>query len=281
MALPGLLTRRRFFTAAGAGMVGVGAYTFGIEPHLFTVTRRELPIVHLPDDLDGKRLVQLSDLHLGPVKADYLVGCFARVAKLRPEVIVLTGDYMTSHGDEQVEPVAALLSQLVRPPLGIFAILGNHDYGPTFASTALGDQVARAIRGVGIRVLQNEIADVAGLQLIGMDEMWADRFKPERALANYDPDRAALVLSHNPDSLDVPGWGNYRGWVLCGHTHGGQCKPPFLSPPILPVKNPRYTSGDIDVGGGRRVYINRGLGYNHRVRFNARPEISCFTLRRA
>ena len=209
-----------------------------------------------------------------------MLDCFARVAKLRPEVIVLTGDYMTSRGTSRSNP-AELLDQLVRPPLGVFAILGNHDYGPTFAETALGDQVAWAIRGLGIRVLQNEIADIAGLQLIRMDEMWADRFKPEKAFAGYDSSRAALVLSHNPDRPDVVGWGGYQGWVLSGHTHGGQCKPPFLRPPILPVKNPRYTSGEIAVGDGRTVYINRGLGYNHRVRFNARPEISCFTLRRA
>ncbi|HVK12315.1 MAG TPA: hypothetical protein VM597_26415 [Gemmataceae bacterium] len=87
-----LLTRRRFFTTVGAGMAGAGVYAFGIEPHLFTVTRRDLPVAYLPNDLDGKRLVQLSDLHLGPVRAAYLLDCFARVAKLRPEVIVLTGD---------------------------------------------------------------------------------------------------------------------------------------------------------------------------------------------
>jgi uncharacterized protein len=279
--LPRLLTRRRFFTAAGAGIAGLGAYAFGVEPHLVTVTRRDLPIDYLPTDLEGKRLVQLSDLHLGPVKADYLTDCFARVAKLRPELVVLTGDYMTCRDDEQVPPVAALLDRLVRPPLGVFAILGNHDYGPSFAQKSLGDEVARAISRVGIRVLRNESVDVCGLQVIGLDEMWADQFQPSRAFAGYDVGRAALVLSHNPDSLDVPGWADYRGWVLSGHTHGGQCKPPFLNPPILPVKNPLYTSGAIDLGDGRRVYINRGLGYNHRVRFNARPEITAFTLRRA
>ena len=84
MPLPRLLTRRRFFTVAGAGLAGAGAYAFGVEPHLVTVVRRDLPIEHLPQDLEGKRLVQLSDLHLGPVGADYLLKCFDRVARLRP-----------------------------------------------------------------------------------------------------------------------------------------------------------------------------------------------------
>ena len=62
--------------------------------------------------------------------------------------------------------------------------------------------------------------------------------------------KPALVLSHNPDTADVPGWLGYEGWILSGHTHGGQCKPPFLPPPLLPVRNRRYTSGEID---GRRA----------------------------
>ena len=71
------------------------------------------------------------------------------------------------------------------------------------------------------------------------------------------------------------------GWVLAGHTHGGQCKPPFLRPPALPVRNKRYSAGAIDAGNGRTLYINRGLGHLIRVRFNVRPEITLFTLRRA
>jgi predicted MPP superfamily phosphohydrolase len=74
---------------------------------------------------------------------------------------------------------------------------------------------------------------------------------------------------------------DFRGWVLAGHTHGGQCKPPFLPPPLLPVKNRRYVAGEYDIGPGRWMYINRGLGYLRRVRFNARPEITLFTLMQA
>ena len=76
-------------------------------------------------------------------------------------------------------------------------------------------------------------------------------------------------------------WGGYAGWILAGHTHGGQCRPPFLPPPLIPVRNRRYTSGEFEVGGGRRLYINRGLGYLIRVRFNVRPEVTLFELTRA
>lgn len=80
---------------------------------------------------------------------------------------------------------------------------------------------------------------------------------------------------------DRPAWGDYRGWILAGHTHGGQCKPPFLPPPLLPVKNRRYTAGAFALSRGRRMYINRGVGHLLRVRFNARPEVTVFRLMRA
>ena len=79
----------------------------------------------------------------------------------------------------------------------------------------------------------------------------------------------------------MPGWLGYEGWILSGHTHGGQCKPPFLPPPLMPVRNRRYTSGESRSPGGRRLYISRGVGHTLRVRFNVRPEVTVFTLQRA
>lgn len=83
--------------------------------------------------------------------------------------------------------------------------------------------------------------------------------------------------SDNPDAVARPIWSGYRGWILSGHTHGGQCKPPGFAPPLLPVANKRYTAGEFDLKDGRHLYINRGLGYLIRARFNARPEITAFT----
>ncbi|HKH75007.1 MAG TPA: hypothetical protein VKA59_26790, partial [Vicinamibacterales bacterium] len=141
--------------------------------------------------------------------------------------------------------------------------------------------VTTQLEAVGIRMLRNEVADVGGLQVAGMDELWAHRFDPVRTLAALDRDRAAIVLSHNPDTVDRPGWDGYYGWVLSGHTHGGQCKPPFLPPPLLPVENRRYTSGVFELSRDRMLYISRGIGHLLQVRINARPEVTLFELQSA
>jgi len=275
----GLITRRRFLAGAGTLAAGTLAYANRIEPHRVTVVRRDLPVPNLPPDLDGKRFVQLSDLHIGPTDDDYLLDCFRRVDRLRPELTVITGDFMTSRGTEEVDRVARLLTELKRLPRGLFGILGNHDYGPGWADSDVADPLAARLTNLGVRMLRNERADVAGLQL--RDGRGVGPPVPAAGgVPGYDPTRAAIVLTHNPDTVDQGGWGDFRGWVLAGHTHGGQCKAPFFDPPFLPVRNPRYTAGEFDLCDGRRLYINRGLGYHRRIRFNVRPEITAFTLRR-
>jgi predicted MPP superfamily phosphohydrolase len=114
--------------------------------------------------------------------------------------------------------------------------------------------------------VRNQAIEVQGLKLVGLDDLWSPCFEPSSIMKGLTDPTAALVLCHNPDAADRPVWSNYRGWILSGHTHGGQCHTPWGSAPILPVKNPRYVAGAIDLFDGRRVYINRGLGYLRRVR---------------
>lgn len=97
-------------------------------------------------------------------------------------------------------------------------------------------------------------------------------------MSGLDTDAAQIALCHNPDVADLPVWNGYQGWILAGHTHGGQCKAPFLPPPLLPVKNKRYAAGAVDLSDGRTLYINRALGHLIQVRFNVRPEITLFEL---
>jgi hypothetical protein len=278
-----MITRRRFLraTAIASGLgLGVGVYTWRWEPHWVEVVERRLPVAHLPERLKGARLVQLSDLHIGPqVEDSYLIEVFERVKALAPEVVVITGDF-TSYERNILAHVGRVFAHFPLGSRGTFGILGNHDYGPNWAHPEVADGIAAAAAAAGVRMLRNEIAEVDGLQIVGLDDLWAHRFDLTKALSALDPRRSSLVLSHNPDTADKPGWGDYDGWILAGHTHGGQCKPPFLPPPLLPVQNRRYTSGEFALSGGRRMYINRGVGHLLRVRFNARPEITLFHLDR-
>jgi len=141
--------------------------------------------------------------------------------------------------------------------------------------------VVDTVQQFGITVLRNDISDVEGLQIVGLDDLWAKQFHAAPVLARLESRRAAVVLSHNPDTVDQPVWSGYEGWILSGHTHGGQCKPPFLPPPLIPVQNRRYTAGEFALTGNRQLYINRGVGHLLPVRFNVRPEVTVFELRPA
>jgi predicted MPP superfamily phosphohydrolase len=280
-----LTVGRRRFLKAGASLVstsaGVGLYTWKVEPHWLEIVHRRLPVAFLPPRLAGRRLVQMSDLHVGPrVADDYILSTFARVADLQPDIVVVTGDFMTHHPAvfEQLPRVYAKFPQGRMATLGI---LGNHDYGPNWSHVDMAQQVVETVRPFGVTMLRNETCDVDGLQFVGFEDLWANRFEPGRALAQLDPRRGAIALSHNPDTVDAPVWDGFEGWILSGHTHGGQCKPPFLPPPLLPVRNRRYTAGEFELSGNRRLYISRGVGHLLEVRFNVRPEVTVFELRPA
>ena len=280
-----MITRRRFLRASlglCAAGAGVAAYTRFIEPHWIEVVRLDMPVPNLPLAWEGKSLVHLSDLHIGPVVDNaYMARALQRVADLDPDVIAVTGDFMTCEGDEQVAHTLDMMRHLPPARTATVAVLGNHDYGRGYRQSKPANELARGLEQQDIRVLRNEAESFGGLTLIGLDDLWSPMWAPDAVLADLKPDTAGVALCHNPDGVDQPGWGGFKGWVLAGHTHGGQCRAPLYGAPILPVRNKRYDAGHIDLHDGRHLYINRALGYSHPVRFGARPEITVFTLARA
>ena len=265
-----------------AGAAATWLYAWRVEPHWLRVVQRDLPIAGLPPRLNGRTLVQISDLHVGAiVDSNYLIRTLELVSELGQDLTVITGDFMSCETSERVDEVARVIAHLRPGPLGCLAILGNHDYGHGWSDVDAADRLCGRLEERNVTVLRNESRTVLGLQVVGLDDLWGPFFTPGPMLTATDWDRPTLVLCHNPDAVDLPIWSGYSGWILSGHTHGGQCKPPFLPPPMLPVKNTRYTSGEFDLSGSRRLYINPGLGYLRRVRFNVRPEITVFRLLRA
>ncbi|HKF22922.1 MAG TPA: metallophosphoesterase [Candidatus Angelobacter sp.] len=279
-----MLTRRhalRALLAAGAGAAITGLYTWLVEPHWLELTSPSLPIAGLPPELEGKTLAQLSDLHVGPaVDDEYIMASLSRVRALAPDFVVCTGDWVTYRSPRQFEQLRRVLAHMPHGRLATLGILGNHDYGFRWGMVDVADQVAEIAGAAGVTMLSNQCVSVAGLQFVGIDDLWGPRFDPMPALAQRDQNMPTVVLCHNPDVADLPVWKQYEGWILAGHTHGGQCKPPFLPPPELPVRNRRYTAGDFYLPGNRHMYISRGVGHLLRVRFNARPEIPIFRLQR-
>jgi predicted MPP superfamily phosphohydrolase len=279
------LTRRQVIstlaaTASGAAVVGL--YTWRIEPHWLQLTYPALPIAGLPRELEGRTLAQLSDLHIGPkVDDDYIIESFRRVQQLAPDFVVFTGDWITYRSPSQFEQLRRVLRHTPHGRLATVGILGNHDYGLAWRMADVAEEVSTVVRAAGVTVLRNQALTVAGLQFLGLDDLWGLHFDPTDLLAQKGRDPSTLVLCHNPDAADRPVWSGYQGWILAGHTHGGQCKPPFLPPPLLPVLNKRYTAGEIELSENRRMYISRGVGHLLRVRFNVRPEIPVFQLRQA
>src|SRR6478609_5665272 len=274
-----LLSRRAFLTTTVAAPVLAGLYTWRVEPTWLEITHRDLPIAHLPPALTGKTLVQLSDIHIGPqVDDDYIRRTFAAITALAPDFVVHTGDLVTYEGPAVIEQAKPLMAGFPRGRLGTVAILGNHDYGLRWADPLVADRVTDLLTANGARVLRNEAARVGGLQFAGCDDLWTHHFAPTPALRALKAGEPTLVLCHNPDACDLDVWAGYQGWILSGHTHGGQCKPPFLPAPLLPVKNRRYTAGAFDLTDGRQLYISRGIGHLLHVRFNVRPEVTVFRL---
>ena len=304
------MNRRRFLALGGgatAAAVGTALYAWRIEPFWVDVVRRPMPLENLPPALEGKTLLQISDVHVGPrVSSDYLIRSLDEARQLAPDFVAFTGDFVSFRASYEVRELARVLRAAPAGRLATVASLGNHDYGRNWRSIAVADDISRAASDAGMVVLRNDVRTIAGLQFAGLADYWSPEFGPQHGsppegalvapvpspFAREGTDAAGalrllaggaptVVLSHNPDVLDLPIWGDVRGWVLAGHTHGGQVKPPFLPPPILPVRNKRYTAGVFDVGPGRTLYINRGLGFLYQVRLGVRPELTLFTLTRA
>ncbi len=277
------MNRRKFIKQSllATTAIGVlaGLYAWQVEPFWLEFVKKKMPVRNLPDKLIGKTLMQISDIHVGNrFDYHYIIESLIKAQQFEPDFVVYTGDYISYENEKQFEQLDEVLKHTVKGKLGTAGILGNHDYGKNWSEQSVADQVSAQLKNSGISLLKNKQKDFEGLNIIGLDDYWALNFAPHVVMNNYDKSKANLVLCHNPDVCDLKVWNGYQGWILSGHTHGGQCKPPFLDAPILPVKNKKYTQGEIDLRDGRTLYINRAVGHLHQVRFNVRPEITIFEL---
>lgn len=269
---------KKLFQLAAVGALPV-LYSWQVEPFWLEFVEKKLPIKHLPKSLEGKILMQISDLHVGKrFDWNFLIESFQKAKQWNPDFVVYTGDFVNHGTTEELDDLEIVMKHAVLGKLATFGILGNHDYGKDWKDLNCSENVCRIVESFGIEMLNNTQKESAGLNFIGFEDLWSSKFNPERVMKDYDPGKANLVLCHNPDACDKDIWNGYQGWILSGHTHGGQCRIPGIITPIIPVKNKKYISGEIDLQDGRMLYINRAIGHSFQVRFMVRPEITVFTL---
>ena len=273
----GLLGRRRYRGGAmlGAGVLGMLglAYTTIAEPARPTLEQVTLRLPALPPRLDGLRIGQITDMHLGlPHTGRNLRWAVAQMQRERPDLLVLTGDFA---GVRRAIPDLPAFLRELNAPLGIYAVPGNHDYWE-----GLPDLRA-ALALLGIPLLMNEHRRLswngADLWLVGIDDIWDGRPDLAAALRGVPRDAFTLLLAHAPDVADEAARHGFAA-QLSGHTHGGHLRLPFAGPFARPRFGLRYVMGYYSVGA-MALYVSRGLG-GAPLRLLCRPEATVCTLRR-
>ncbi len=274
------LERRAFFAVglAALGSWGIGVYEALKDP---TVIEVDLPIKGLDRIWDGFRIVQISDVHIGPILGASFIKRIVEISNsLSPDLVALTGDLV----DGTVEQMGASLEGLrsLQAPSGVFSVTGNHEY-----YWSAPDWVAFQKR-LGIRVLLNEHELVnrgpAKLLIAGVTDSGADRFDLaqktdlKKALAGFSESEGSrtkkILLAHRPDCYNEA---NELGFdvQLSGHTHGGQ----FFPWSVFVAIAHRYYKGLTRIGD-LWLYVNRGTGFwGPPVRFGVPSEITLLKLK--
>jgi predicted MPP superfamily phosphohydrolase len=238
------------------------------------LSEAEIGLRGLAEPFDGVRLLLITDLHAGPFLSEAALGrTLERLLALEPDLILLGGDLTTARIDELWD-CAPVLSRL-KAPLGVFAVLGNHDY-----YSGQPRLVREVVERCGVTVLHNRSARVERggrwLSIAGVDDLLLGRPDLDAALDGTQP--PVVLLSHNPDLFFAA---ERRGvaLMLSGHTHAGQIRVPGL--PVL-VRQSRYR---LDEGrfriGETELVVSRGIGtVGLPWRVACAPEAVLLTLRR-
>jgi uncharacterized protein len=278
-----LLTRRGFLKLGLGSAAGLALYSGEIDRHDLEVVPITIALSGLPDAFDGFRIVQLSDIHLREyTEESFLQAVVDRVNALRPDLVALTGDFISigplpkRYATRWSYSCARILNGLTCNTR--YAVLGNHDV--TVNKAAVTDDLASH----RIPVLSNSAVAIERgsrrIWLAGVEDAMLDKPNLSLALPGVrDRDREPLILMvHEPDFADSVVNRNVS-LVLSGHTHGGQVRIPFVKPVFLPKLGKKYLEGRFVFADGMQLYVNRGIGTTGLpLRFRCPPEITSITL---
>lgn len=262
--------------AGGLGAAG-GVGAARIESRSLVTTFKKITGLGLSRPL---RVLHLSDFHASwCVSWGQIRSAVEKGVAEKPDLVVLTGDYVTSRSDS-IDGYGDALEALKSHP-HCYASFGNHD-GKYFPKNSLARKLELEMGRAGVRFLVNRRVDVEiggqRLRIAGLGDIWRHEARPDECLMPAGSEGPpTFLLSHNPDSKT--GVENYAWDVMfAGHTHGGQFKVPWIDwRPILPVQDRSMTEGVYD-WKGRKIHITRGVGCLHGIRLFCPPEISILDL---
>jgi predicted MPP superfamily phosphohydrolase len=254
--------RRQFLSraiAVGVGALGVLVSGVGFASAVgpASIEKVAVRLRRFPKSLDGFRIVQISDLHIGPTLGkSWLESVVAQVNAQNPDIVAITGDLVDGSVAELAEHVAPLAA--LKAKHGVYFVTGNHEY------YSGADAWIAHLRTLGIRVLRNERVELgegeAVFDLAGVDDFASGRWPGhgpdlEGALAGRDPSREVVLLAHQPKQA-ILAEKHDVGLQLSGHTHGGQIYPWGFA-----VKLDQPHLKGLERRGNTQVYTNRGTGY--------------------
>jgi len=291
----------RFIACCGQWTLAALIWPRFVAPFRWELTRHDLPLAGVDAAFEGYRILQLTDFHVGKTRMSYLTRVVERCLDEKPDLIVLTGDFIDYH-PSALAPLKPLLARIAARAGadGVCAILGNHDYheyswrhvGARSAQRAVHKRLIDIIQSTGIRLLRNEqlrLTRGAGtLTIVGLDEMWTGRADAAAAFRGLAPGAPVICLQHNPDGIEFLEPYPWQ-YMLCGHSHGGQARFPLLGSLYVPMKHRQYVRGCFHfppLAGQppalreRTMFVSRGLGYSTPIRMRCRPEATVFTVRR-
>ena len=271
------MNRRNFLKLAcyaGASAL-LASYPVFIERNIVQINKYRIPVPFLPNSFHGFRVVHLTDLHLGfLVSRSFIENVVKKANTLKPDLIVCTGDYVHAQNSvTEIDIVWPIISKL-KAKHGVYSILGNHDHwADTERSLHWLETSGQSVRHTCKAIYKGNERILIG----GSGDFWEDKLNIDQAFSSSDEGDCRILLAHNPDTVDTQ-FSTPLSLVLSGHTHGGQVSLPFYGPPVLPVRNKRYSSGLIETDNAM-LFISKGIGWAiYPVRFNCYPEIAVLEL---
>lgn len=254
-------------------------YGYFFEPYDLRAEKIEIPIRNLPSDLNGLKIVHLSDFHCRKfTEREEKVVNF--IQETHPDFIFFTGDFLEN--EKYIPACRELISRVSKKNPNFYGVFGNHDH----RSGATIDKLKEIFEKEGIKILVNETKEItkvdgSSFYLIGVDDPYLGYDNLEEAVKNVQ-DGFKILLSHSPEILvkkrsDII---NKIDLILAGHTHGGQANLPIYNSIFRWFSGYKYIAGLYEEEG-TMIYVNRGLGVfsGAPLRLNASPEITVITLK--